>query len=77
MTDAKVQAQLSAANLHVIESYKGGLYLPGIAELFGAAGQRLAARLESKIRGSRFDSLLWTQYYVVTRCMGYAVDAVA
>ena len=67
MTEATVRAQISEADLHIIEQHKGGLYLPGIAEFFGAFGQRLAARLEPVIRGTWLDGILWTQYYVVRR----------
>ena len=65
MTESTLQAQIKAANLHIIERYKGGLYLPGIAELLGSAGQRLAAGLERRIRGTPYDGVLWTQYYVL------------
>jgi len=67
MTDTTLQEQIAAAGLRIIDSHKGGLYLPGIAEFFGAFGQRLAARLEPVIRRSRFDGILWTQYYIVGR----------
>jgi 2-polyprenyl-3-methyl-5-hydroxy-6-metoxy-1,4-benzoquinol methylase len=69
MTDHEVQAQIRAADLTIIKRHKSGLYLPGIAELCGETGQHWAARLESIIRGSRFDGVLWTQYYVVTRTL--------
>ena len=69
MSDREVQAQITAADLGIIECHKSGLYLPGIAELCGSTGQRWAARLEPMIRGSRFDGVLWTQYYVVARAL--------
>jgi SAM-dependent methyltransferase len=67
MSEREVRAQITAADLCIIECHKSGLYLPGIAELCGSRGQRWAARLEPLIRGSRFDGVLWTQYYVVAR----------
>jgi len=67
MTDIQLQRQLAAAHLRVVERHKGGLYLPGIAELCGTAGQRLAARLEPYLLGSGLEGVLWTQYYVATR----------
>lgn len=66
MTAATVQAQLAEAHLAILEHYKTGLYLPGIAEFCGSVGQRLASHLERKIRHTRLDCLLWTQYYVTT-----------
>lgn len=67
MTDVEMQAQIAAANLRIIDQHKGGLYLPGIAELCGTRAQRLAAWLESRVRRSWLNGILWTQYYVVTR----------
>lgn len=67
MTDKQVQSQIAAAHLRIVDRHKGGLYLPVIAELFGVPGQRFAAWLEGLIRGSIFDGILWTQYYVLTR----------
>jgi 2-polyprenyl-3-methyl-5-hydroxy-6-metoxy-1,4-benzoquinol methylase len=70
MTDKQVQAQIADANLKIVDRYKGGMYLPVIAELFGSPGQKFAAWLERKIRGSIFDGVLWTQYYVLKRNPG-------
>jgi 2-polyprenyl-3-methyl-5-hydroxy-6-metoxy-1,4-benzoquinol methylase len=67
MTEKTLRAQIEAADLRIIERHKGGLYLPGIAELLGAVGQRVAAWLEAKIRDTPLDGVLWTQYYVLTR----------
>lgn len=67
MTAQQLQQQLGAAGLRIIEQHKGGLYLPGIAELLGATGQRMAAWLETRIRGTPCDFILWTQYYVLAR----------
>jgi SAM-dependent methyltransferase len=67
MTETTVRRQLEFAGLTVIEQYKGGLYLPGIAELMGLPGQRIAAGLERQIRGTWLESILWTQYYLVAR----------
>jgi ubiquinone/menaquinone biosynthesis C-methylase UbiE len=67
MTETTVRTQLEFAGLTVIDQYKGGLYLPGIAELTGLPGQRIAAGLERQIRGTWLESILWTQYYLVAR----------
>lgn len=66
LTEKTLRAQFEAGGLQIIHHHKGGLYLPGIAEFLGAAGQRMAAWLESKIRGTWCDGILWTQYYVLT-----------
>lgn len=67
MTVGTVRAQLSAANLRVIEEYRAGLYIPVVAEFLGNAGQRWASRLEPRVRESWFAPALWTQFYVITR----------
>jgi SAM-dependent methyltransferase len=53
-----LRRELAAAGLRVVEAGRTGLYLPGIAELGGARGQRALARL------ARHGRLLWTQLYV-------------
>lgn len=70
MTERELRAQISAAGLRIIEQHKGGLYLPGIAEFLGSTGQRIAAWLEARIRGTWCDGILWTQYYVLSRADG-------
>lgn len=67
MTAGTVQSQVSAANLQVIDEYRAGLYLPGVAEFLGKSGQRFASGLEDRVRRSWFAPALWTQYYVITR----------
>jgi len=67
MTEKTLRGQIKAAGLHIVDHHKGGLYLPGVAELFGAAGQRAAGWLEAKIRNTSCDGILWTQYYVLVR----------
>jgi SAM-dependent methyltransferase len=58
MTQRALRRELRVAGLRVRESGKTGLYLPLVAELGGAAGQRLLER------GARHGRLLWTQLYV-------------
>ena len=67
MTAASLRRQLAASKLRVLEQHKGGLYLPGVAELCGELAQRLARRLEAALLATPFDGVLWTQYYVATR----------
>lgn len=67
MTERMLAAQIAAANLCVIDKHKGGLYLPGVAELLGSTGQRFAASLERLVRGTWCEGVLWTQFYVLKR----------
>lgn len=67
LTEDKVVKQLNSAGFHICEQFKSGIYLPLIAEFTGEWGLKLAQRLEKRIRGTFFDWLLWTQYYVVKK----------
>lgn len=58
LSERALRRELTAAGLRVRGSAKTGLYLPVVAELGGAAGQRLLARL------ARSGRLLWTQLYL-------------
>ena len=64
MTAHQMVQQLKHAGFHIQQSYKSGLYIPLVAEFFGASGLKAEQWIESKLRGSPFDGLLWTQYYV-------------
>ncbi|MGH8613614.1 MAG: class I SAM-dependent methyltransferase [Gammaproteobacteria bacterium] len=67
MTEAEVREQLEEAGFTVLEHHKSGLYLPLIAEFFGARALCAAQWLEKKIRGVALSWMLWTQYYVAGR----------
>jgi ubiquinone/menaquinone biosynthesis C-methylase UbiE len=64
MTERQVSRQLEEAGFVVRRRYKSGLYLPLVAEFMGESGLAAEQWLESKLRGSWFDGVLWTQYYV-------------
>jgi len=64
MTEQTVTRQLQTAGFSLLEQHKTGLYLPLIAELMGNTGLRLEQWLEKRVRHSRLDGLLWTQYYI-------------
>ncbi len=64
MTDKQVKQQLEQAGFKIRESYKSGMYLPLVAEFLGTTGLRFEQWLESKLRGSILDGLLWTQFYI-------------
>ncbi len=58
LSERALRRELDAAGLRVRASGKTGLYLPVVAEVGGALGQRALARL------ARHGRLLWTQVYV-------------
>lgn len=67
LTEAEVREQLGEAGFTVLEHHKSGLYLPLIAEFFGARALSASQWLEKKIRGAALSWMLWTQYYVAVR----------
>jgi SAM-dependent methyltransferase len=64
LSEREAKRQLELAGFTIVSQYKSGMYIPLIAEFTGDAGMRLERRLERLLRGSRFDWMLWTQYYV-------------
>jgi SAM-dependent methyltransferase len=64
LTRAEVASQLADAGFRVRERFASGVYLPLVAELGGRAALRLEQRLERRVRGTRLEGLLWTQYWV-------------
>jgi 2-polyprenyl-3-methyl-5-hydroxy-6-metoxy-1,4-benzoquinol methylase len=64
MTARQVTRQLEQAGFAIRKRHKSGLYLPLVAEFMGTNGLRAEQWLESRVRGSLLDGLLWTQYYV-------------
>lgn len=64
LTAREAVAHLERAGFRILESHKGGLYLPVVAELGGARAVKLERRLERRLRGGRGEGLLWTQCYV-------------
>lgn len=65
LTEKALKKQLDEAGLLIIDSYKCGLYLPVIAEAMGQLGLKIEQWLETRLRGSYLDGLLWTQCYVL------------
>jgi SAM-dependent methyltransferase len=65
MSEAELRASFGLVGLEVVEAHKTGLYLPLVAEAGGERARRAAARLAERLRGGRFDGLLWTQLYVL------------
>jgi SAM-dependent methyltransferase len=68
LTRRELRQQLSAAGFEVVEMARRGLYIPGLAEIGGRVGQRLAAALVPLLdRIPVLGGLLWTQCYVARR----------
>ncbi|MDM8547133.1 class I SAM-dependent methyltransferase [Candidatus Venteria ishoeyi] len=65
LTEKQLKQQLKNAGFLIETQYKCGLYIPFLAEFTGNFGLKLERYLEDKIRGTRFDFLLWTQCYVL------------
>ncbi|MEP0203959.1 MAG: class I SAM-dependent methyltransferase [Halioglobus sp.] len=70
LTEKALKEQLAQAGLSISEEYKCGMYLPLVAEFGGTRGRRFLGWLESKLRGTFCDGLLWTQCYVLRRSQG-------
>jgi 2-polyprenyl-3-methyl-5-hydroxy-6-metoxy-1,4-benzoquinol methylase len=66
MTRRTLCAELSAAGFAIQEMHAGGVYLPVIAEIFGEYALRMEHAIEPRLRNTRFEWLLWTQYVVAT-----------
>jgi SAM-dependent methyltransferase len=64
MTRRELRRQLGVAGLRTRETALAGMYIPVIAETMGHAALRLERSLETRLRGTRLEWLLWTQYVV-------------
>jgi ubiquinone/menaquinone biosynthesis C-methylase UbiE len=64
MTERQMSQALKAADFHIRQRFKSGLYLPLIAEFTGTKGMRLERWLEERLRDGPLSWTLWTQYYV-------------
>jgi SAM-dependent methyltransferase len=67
MTNRRLVGELRDAGFTPVEQWLAGMYLPVVAELFGARAVQLEAALERRLRGSRLQGLLWTQFVVARR----------
>jgi len=64
MTAGETERQLQRAGFRIRERHKSGMYIPLVAEFAGEGGRRFEEWVERRVRGNRFDWMLWTQYYV-------------
>lgn len=67
LTVRQCATQLRDAGFILKERHCCGLYLPGVAEFCGAAGMALEQRLESWLRRTPAEALLWTQCHVAIK----------
>ncbi len=67
LTEREVRSQLDAAGFHVRASHKSGVYIPVVAEAFGEKALRFEQKLETRMRGTRADGLLWVQYHLAEK----------
>ena len=70
MTKRVLRDQLEQTGFAISETYTSGVYLPGIAESLGHRALRMEQALECRVRDTRFDGLLWTQFVVATVASG-------
>ena len=63
LTTAQGTAQIERPGFKIRAQHKSGVYIPLLAEFAGNAGLRLEQWLESRLRDSPLDWLLWTQYF--------------
>lgn len=68
MTRRALRRQLDRAGFVVQKSHAAGVYLPLVAEAFGERALRIEQALDRRLRGSRLEWLLWTQFVVATPC---------
>lgn len=67
LTEKGVRTQLARAGFTVESVYKTGAYVPLLAETLGDRAVRLERRIESAVRGTHWDWLLWTQYFLARK----------
>lgn len=64
LSSRTLQKQLAQAGFTIIERHASGVYLPVFSEFFGDLAVAVQAKIETALRGSSLEFLLWTQYYV-------------
>jgi ubiquinone/menaquinone biosynthesis C-methylase UbiE len=66
MTRSVLRTQLRDAGFTLRERHTGGVYIPIVAEFLGDRALRFERAIEPRLRGSRLEWLLWTQYEIAT-----------
>jgi SAM-dependent methyltransferase len=66
MTRRALHRDLDRAGFKIRETHASGVYLPLVAEAFGERALRIERALDWRLRGSRLEWLLWTQFVIAT-----------
>ena len=66
LTKRMLRQQLQQAGFAIGTTHTAGVYIPGVAELLGSRALRWEQALEPRMRNTRFDGLLWTQFVIAT-----------
>jgi ubiquinone/menaquinone biosynthesis C-methylase UbiE len=64
LTRRMLRDQLAIAGFVPIEEWVSGLYLPGVAEMMGTRAVSMQAAFERRIRCTRLEHVLWTQFVI-------------
>lgn len=67
ISSPKLSEKLTRTGFIIKETYKSGLYLPGLAEIPAHVPQKIAAALNRRLCGTRLEFLLWTQFFVARK----------
>jgi ubiquinone/menaquinone biosynthesis C-methylase UbiE len=67
ISNHKLSDQLDRTGFAILETYKSGLYLPGLAEIPAVFPQKIAATINRRLTGTGLDFLLWTQFFVARK----------
>ena len=65
LTEGQAREALDSVGLQIVEEWKLGMYIPGVAEFLGRSGMAFEAWMEERVRGTWSDWILWTQCYVL------------
>jgi SAM-dependent methyltransferase len=66
MTGPKLRQLLKKTGFTIQNYETFGCYIPFVAEFLGAVGLSVEQRVERTITGTKLESLLWTQAYILT-----------
>ena len=64
MTRRRLHDELRDARLEPVEEWLTGLYLPVVAEALGVRAVKIEKAWEQRLRGTRFEGVLWTQFVI-------------
>ena len=67
ISSRKLGRQLAHTGFTILETYKSGLYLPGLAEIPADMPQKIASALNRRLSDTKLNFLLWTQFFVARK----------